>query len=177
MRKVVLVVLALLVLFLMRQWYLPLFLRPDHDFLYATGPSSWAWNRDKVEAGKLVARDNVEPPSADSEDVQYFVYDVRADVSRPISFHDARQLDLVFTGHSVESTARSKPSNGFQVSFGAKGACVGIGFICDRHDLENIWLEGWSMSRRLSVDESVQEDQPFHFLGWIAQQRDVVKTG
>jgi len=177
MQKFLLVLALLIGLIWARELYLPLFLRPEHDFLYATGPSYSVWNHYTVEAGTLseqeVASPNTEPSSDGSvEEVRLFVYDVQKDVSRAISLQEAQRLALVRTGHDLQSIALSKPSNGFQVSFGVKGDCGWTGIICDVRDYDNVWLEGRSMSRRLNIDVSLEEDRSFHFLGWISRKPD-----
>lgn len=164
MSKVILTILALLGLFLTRQWYLPLILRPGENFLYASGPPYYTQLQYKVEGGKVHRKPVPEPrgsPLPARGEVQLFVYDTQRNHSRKVSWQEAQLLALRWQP-TVNRGGEFTPANGFVVRY-PKGDCP----VCDTIDFDNVWLEGWTITRRLNID--VSNDRSFQFLGWIVE--------
>lgn len=169
---------VVLTLVVTRNLWPPKLIGPDQNFLYVTFPDDYYYSGYELQGGRLVRtlptrRDETDPSRPRTvpgsfEDVRLFVHRTRRqDLSREVSFDEARNLPLNTTGNYRPGRGiriTSTEWQGFRVVHG-KSLCPSYNIFCYEIDTENIWLEGWGMSRRLNID--FRNDRQFVFLSWV----------
>lgn len=150
--------------------YLPgLGKKPAYNFLYLSGTGvtypGYANFYFSVENSRLVKQ--AAPPDASLplyyknqvRDERLFVYDVKSDTSKEVSFVEAKEYVL--------DSANQSP-DGYEVGRG--GYSGGFLFFDGRSDYEHWYLRGHNRSRQLSLKlVGINNYDNFRFLGWVKQ--------
>ncbi len=148
-----------MVLFVAGAIYLPgLFIHPQYNFLYSAGDYDTAYY---VSNGALVQASSSYPyapkPPAFGN-VKLYVYDVKADAAREISYADAAKLQL-------DSNAISP--DGYRTVYGGSGGGF-FPFFYSGGDYNSVYLETQNASRKLNIQPGIGGSYyNFRFLGWI----------
>jgi hypothetical protein len=170
---------AALILFVAASIYIPgIFVKPQYNFLYATG--SFYAAPYKVTDGHLVttttstanasgtvkANNSIVVPVPGylpADQPSFYIYDVATNQSRQVSPTDAAQLSL--------DTNEQSP-DGFTVATGNAGGGI-FPFFSVGSDYGTRYLEGHNVSRKLNLS-GTSSNYPysynFTFIGWIQNQ-------
>jgi hypothetical protein len=139
--------------------YVPrLYVRPAVDFLYSAQVDYCGYDPYGVENGKLVQLPDTRKAGYGSctAKVKFFIYNVIADKSEPITQEAAQGL-------SLDPDPRSP--DGFEV-MGSENNGDYFPFYWSSGDYYSKYLKGKGISRKINLPDDVSGYE-FHFLGWI----------
>lgn len=149
---------VLMILFVAGSIYLPgFFIKPKNNFLYFLGDNYYG-KQYSVQNGNLIESYVERPYSPQDINSKLYLYDIKKNESREISFQEAKNFNL-------DSNRIS--SDGFEVVNGSTESGFFPFFFYERTDYSTLYLRGHNISKKLNIDLNGSYYNNFHFLGWF----------
>lgn len=141
--------------------YLPtLFVKPEYNFLYASGSNYIYRDLYVVENGTLVKKPIIVPGTVrTTQEPKLYMHDVSKNVSVEISFEEAQRLSL--------DTNTQSPDD-FEIAYGSGGGGFFPFLFWSEGNYGERYLKGRGISKKLNLQTSYGSySSDFRFLGWI----------